>query len=84
MFTHIINEIKKPKKRTAAVAGVPKPPKRKSEDDESENSLPRKKLKTTSNYIYEELFEKGEGSDITVSALGNVWELHVIYVKQGG
>lgn len=37
---------------------------------------------TTSNYIYETLFEKGEGSDITVTALGQTWKLHLIYLKQ--
>lgn len=37
---------------------------------------------TTSNYIYETLFQKGEGSDITVTALGQTWNLHIIYLKQ--
>merc|ERR1712227_981672 len=71
-----------PGKRTAAIAGAPKAAKRKFEDNESENLSPKKKLKTTSNYIYEELFEKGEGSDITVEALDHVWKLHIIYLKQ--
>ena len=54
-----------------------------TDGDSDNNDLhPRKKLMTTSNYIYETLFEKGEGSDITVTALGQTWKLHLIYLKQ--
>jgi hypothetical protein len=43
---------------------------------------PRRRLKSTSEYIYEALFLNGEGSDITVNALGYLWRLHKIYLCQ--
>ena len=42
----------------------------------------RKKLKCTSKYIYETLFLRGEGSDITIIALGKTWLLHKVYLCQ--
>lgn len=51
-------------------------------DDEDQSTPPAKKPKTTSKYIYETLFQKGEGSNISVSALGQSWNLHIIYLKQ--
>ena len=42
----------------------------------------RKKLKSTSKYIFETLFVNGEGSDIKLVALGKVWPLHKVYLCQ--
>lgn len=42
----------------------------------------RKKLKSTSKYIYQTLFLNGENSDIKICALGNEWNLHKIYLCQ--
>ncbi|XP_074650673.1 germ cell-less protein-like 1 [Tubulanus polymorphus] len=44
----------------------------------------RKKLKTTSKYIYETLFVNGENSDITVIAFNHEWKLHKVYLCQSG
>uniref|UniRef100_A0A670J4X6 BTB domain-containing protein n=1 Tax=Podarcis muralis TaxID=64176 RepID=A0A670J4X6_PODMU len=43
-----------------------------------------KKLKSTSKYIYQTLFLKGENSDIKICALGEEWNLHKIYLCQSG
>ena len=42
----------------------------------------RKKVKTTSKYIYKTLFLNGENSDITIVALGQEWPLHKVYLCQ--
>lgn len=42
----------------------------------------RKKLKSTSRYIYQTLFVNGENSDIRICALGQVWNLHKVYLCQ--
>ena len=39
-------------------------------EDIEELSPKRKKIQTTSNYIYETLFKSGANSDIAISALG--------------
>ncbi|XP_067879207.1 germ cell-less protein-like 1 isoform X2 [Heterodontus francisci] len=44
----------------------------------------RKKLKSTSKYIYQTLFLAGESSDITICALGQEWHLHKVYLCQSG
>ncbi|XP_046355011.2 germ cell-less protein-like 1 [Haliotis rufescens] len=44
----------------------------------------RKHIKSTSKYIYETLFMKGENSDVTIRALGRDWHLHKHYLKQSG
>ncbi|VDK87549.1 unnamed protein product [Dibothriocephalus latus] len=41
-----------------------------------------KRIRSTYEYVYRELFCKGEGSDIIVAALGYEWLLHRIYIKQ--
>lgn len=46
------------------------------------NNLDRKKLKSTSRYIYQTLFLKGENSDIRICALGQEWNLHKVYLCQ--
>ncbi|KAE8618732.1 hypothetical protein XENTR_v10009479 [Xenopus tropicalis] len=56
-------------------------------DEELENLLNtprRKKLKSTSKYIYQTLFLNGENSDIKICALGQEWSLHKIYLCQSG
>ena len=42
----------------------------------------RKKLKSTSKYIYQTLFLNGENSDIRICALGQAWNLHKVYLCQ--
>lgn len=42
----------------------------------------RKKMKSTSNYIYNALFVNGENSDICVRALNREWHLHKLYLCQ--
>ncbi|KAF5401901.1 Germ cell less protein 1 [Paragonimus heterotremus] len=42
----------------------------------------RKRIRSTYDYVYRELFCKGEGSDLTVNALNQKWQLHRLYVKQ--
>uniref|UniRef100_A0A4X2L5G4 BTB domain-containing protein n=1 Tax=Vombatus ursinus TaxID=29139 RepID=A0A4X2L5G4_VOMUR len=60
------------------------------EDDEGDeqerllNTPRRKKLKSTSKYIYQTLFLNGENSDIKICALGEEWSLHKIYLCQSG
>lgn len=44
--------------------------------------LNRKKLKSTSNYIYQTLFLNGENSDIRICTLGQEWNLHKLYLCQ--
>lgn len=44
----------------------------------------RKKLKSTSMYIYQTLFLNGENSDIKICALGEEWNLHKVYLRQVG
>ncbi|XP_033644165.1 germ cell-less protein-like 1 isoform X2 [Asterias rubens] len=53
-----------------------------SEEDEMMRTPQRKKLKSTSKYIYDTLFVNGENSDITIFALGKEWYLHKIYLCQ--
>ncbi|KAF7236726.1 Germ cell-less protein-like 1 [Varanus komodoensis] len=56
-----------------------------SEREERLLSTPRrKKLKSTSKYIYQTLFLNGENSDIKICALGEEWSLHKIYLCQSG
>lgn len=42
----------------------------------------RRKLLSTTNYIYQALFLDGRDSDITVEVLGKEWKLHKIYLQQ--
>jgi len=46
------------------------------------NTPKKKKLFTTSQYIYENLFQAGRDSDVTVVALGRSWNLHKLYLSQ--
>jgi len=46
------------------------------------NTPKKKKLTTTSQYIYQNLFKEGKDSDITVVALGRSWHLHKLYLCQ--
>ncbi|XP_051540113.1 germ cell-less protein-like 1 isoform X2 [Myxocyprinus asiaticus] len=55
------------------------------EEEDSQLDTPRrKKLKSTSKYIYQTLFLNGENSDIQIRALGQEWNLHKIYLCQSG
>uniref|UniRef100_A0A668AGH2 Germ cell-less, spermatogenesis associated n=1 Tax=Myripristis murdjan TaxID=586833 RepID=A0A668AGH2_9TELE len=55
------------------------------EEDSTILDVPRrKKLKTTSRYIYQTLFLNGENSDIRICALGEEWNLHKVYLCQSG
>lgn len=53
-----------------------------SDEDVFATSSPRKKMKTTSEYIYNTLFINGENSDVTIQALGHDWNLHKLYLCQ--
>ncbi|EDO42633.1 predicted protein [Nematostella vectensis] len=56
-----------------------------SEDTDQVIEIPKsKRPRRTSGYIYQTLFKDGEGSDITIAALGKQWKLHKIYLKQSG
>ncbi|XP_064404214.1 germ cell-less protein-like 1 isoform X2 [Halichondria panicea] len=55
-----------------------------SEEDIEELSPKRKKIKSTSNYIYQTLFRDGINSDLTIRALGKEWKLHKVYLCQSG
>ncbi|KAG5835145.1 hypothetical protein ANANG_G00269040 [Anguilla anguilla] len=54
------------------------------EEDCLLNTPRRKKLKSTSKYIYQTLFLNGENSDIQICALGQEWNLHKVYLCQSG
>ncbi|KAG7157733.1 germ cell-less-like [Homarus americanus] len=42
----------------------------------------KRKLNSTSKYIYKTLFEEGRASDVSVVAMGNEWHLHKVYLCQ--
>ncbi|XP_050394646.1 germ cell-less protein-like 1 isoform X1 [Patella vulgata] len=44
----------------------------------------RKRIKSTSKYIYQTLFLNGENSDVTILALNKEWKLHRHYLCQCG
>nr|XP_039269381.1 germ cell-less protein-like 1 [Styela clava] len=44
----------------------------------------RKRLRSTSQYIYDALFVHGENSDVTISSLDRKWNLHKVYLRQAG
>ena len=44
----------------------------------------RRRLKSTSEYIYNALFLQGENSDVKIRALGQEWDLHKVYLRQAG
>ncbi|XP_059535357.1 germ cell-less protein-like 1 [Myotis daubentonii] len=47
-----------------------------------EQEPPRKRTKHSSGSVYQALFLRGEGSDVQIRALGNVWNLHRTYLCQ--
>ncbi|XP_049308469.1 protein germ cell-less [Bactrocera dorsalis] len=54
-----------------------------NESQSSETQSPKKKrLLTTTQYIYQALFKEQKNSDIAVMALGKVWNLHKVYLCQ--
>jgi BTB/POZ domain-containing protein 13 len=61
---------------------------RRSDDTEKEEierllSTPKKKiLRTTSQYIFDNLFQDGKDSDVTLTAIGTSWKLHKLYLCQ--
>ena len=48
------------------------------EFDDIMHSPKRRKLRTTSRYIFETLFVEGKDSDITFIALNREWKLHKV------
>ncbi|XP_037032912.1 protein germ cell-less [Bradysia coprophila] len=48
----------------------------------SMNTPKKKKLLTTTQYIYQALYKEQLNSDITVLALGKTWRLHKVYLCQ--
>ncbi|XP_045213883.1 germ cell-less protein-like 1 [Mercenaria mercenaria] len=61
---------------------------KRTEDDQDRsylgllNTPKRKRIKSTSKYIYQTLFLEGENSDVTIRALDRDWKLHKLYLKQ--
>ncbi|KAK6749500.1 hypothetical protein RB195_001858 [Necator americanus] len=56
---------------------------RKRKKDDLDETPPKKITKLdTAKYVYERLFLQGEGSDVTVHAVGHVWHLHKLYLQQ--
>ncbi|EYC09745.1 hypothetical protein Y032_0059g3026 [Ancylostoma ceylanicum] len=56
---------------------------RKRRKTDPTESPPKKITKLdTAKYVYERLFLQGEGSDVTVHAIGHVWHLHKLYLQQ--
>ena len=53
-------------------------------DVSSPKSSKRRRLKSTSEYIYNALFLQGENSDIRICALNQEWNLHKVYLRQAG
>ncbi|KAK3612269.1 hypothetical protein CHS0354_039550 [Potamilus streckersoni] len=52
-------------------------------DEKSELNTPkRRRIQSTSKYIYQTLFLNGENSDVTILALGKNWNLHKLYLSQ--
>ena len=49
-----------------------------NEFDELLHTPKRRKLRTTSKYIFETLFLEGRDSDITLNALNKEWKLHKV------
>ncbi|KAM7305105.1 hypothetical protein ISCGN_015005, partial [Ixodes scapularis] len=72
--------------RTARTFGKRKRGSDDTEDDEQDAQWAaapkRKKLMTTSQYIYRTLFLEGQNSDVTIVALGVDWCLHKVYLCQ--
>ncbi|XP_063704449.1 protein germ cell-less [Culicoides brevitarsis] len=76
------------------VSQIIKGRKRKYDEDDSEssqdehsldttlNTPKRKKLLSTTQYIYQALYKESRSSDISVRALGKTFELHKIYLCQ--
>ncbi|XP_054569419.1 germ cell-less protein-like 1 [Eptesicus fuscus] len=59
--------------------------KRKADSGEPHEQEPhRKHTKDSSGSVYEALFLRGEGSDVQIRALGEVWNLHRVYLCQSG
>ncbi|KFM74518.1 Germ cell-less protein-like 1, partial [Stegodyphus mimosarum] len=50
--------------------------------DDSLFTPKRRKLMSTSKYIYKTLFEEGQGNDVKIIALNREWNLHRIYLSQ--
>ena len=48
------------------------------------SSRKRRRLKSTSEYIYNALFLEGENSDVKLRAFGRDWNLHKVYLRQAG
>ncbi|KAH8401935.1 hypothetical protein KR009_008727 [Drosophila setifemur] len=55
----------------------------KDEQAQLDATLPKKKkLLTTTQYIYKALFKEQKNSDVAVMALDKVWHLHKVYLSQ--
>jgi BTB/POZ domain-containing protein 13 len=59
--------------------------KEEGDSEEVEELSPRRKrIQTTSSYIYDTLFMKGVNADVSIAALGKEWKLHRLYLCQSG
>ena len=68
--------------RNTSTNGLKKSLLNKNMVDSKLNTPARKKMKSTTDYIYNTLFLNGENSDLCVTALNKEWKLHKIYLCQ--
>ncbi|CAL1279550.1 unnamed protein product [Larinioides sclopetarius] len=53
-----------------------------SEEEDYTLSPKRRKVMSTTRYVYQALFEEGQGSDVRIAALNRTWNLHRLYLSQ--
>lgn len=53
-----------------------------SEDEDYISTPKRRKVMSTTKYVYKTLFEEGQGSDVKIVALNRTWNLHRLYLSQ--
>ncbi|GFT50732.1 germ cell-less protein-like 2 [Nephila pilipes] len=53
-----------------------------SEDEDYISTPKRRKVMSTTKYVYKTLFEEGQGSDVKIAALNRTWNLHKLYLSQ--
>ncbi|GBM72142.1 Protein germ cell-less [Araneus ventricosus] len=53
-----------------------------SEEEDYTLSPKRRKVMSTTRYVYQALFEEGQGSDVRIVALNRTWNLHKLYLSQ--
>ena len=84
-FTNLSRQNFQSRLQNSTILEKKKKPTRQSCRHKISNKLTRptkKKIRSTTDYIYETLFQKGESSDLVVKALGKDWHLHKVYLRQ--